>query len=509
MAVTISQPNNVETIKGNSLAIFKDASSGKFFAKDINGSIENISDAIGGTQTLQQVLDAGNTATSNINLSGDLTTTNLQVDGNALISGNFSGGGIIADPNNQALTFEGSDVLFGNISSGSIPSKTTIGVDNSGIYSDFPSSEAMRIANNRNVGIGTTTPQQKLDVNGSILASGTLFADSVFITNALETGSTTIIGDLSTSGSTTIGGDLAVTGGDIALGGYPNGSSLSSNGFSTNANTMILSSDVGFDWLVGFNNKVASLDINGDFEIWGDLTVRGGDITLEGTGRIQGIDTVTDSTDAVNKAYVDNTASALVTGVTAGNGLTGGGTSGTVTLNVVGANGLTVSADAITLDSDLRGHAWFIGRDLNDCININTADIEFALNGSLEMKLFSNGNLHVDGDVVAYSTSVSDIRLKENVKTIEGALDKVEKLRGVEYDWKKGNRKGQHEIGVIAQEVEEVFPFLVHEHELATGDFENDDTAYKTVDYEKFIGVLIESVKELSAKVKTLESKLQ
>ena len=200
---------------------------------------------------------------------------------------------------------------------------------------------------------------------------------------------------------------------------------------------------------------------------------------------------------------------ATITGVTAGNGLTGGGTGGTVTLNVVGTNGLTVSADAITLDSDLRGHAWLIGRDNNDYYYVNTTNHEWRLDGALDMLLENDGDLHVDGDVIAYSTTTSDRRLKDNIKTIENALDKVEQLRGVEYDWNKGSRKGQHEIGLIAQEVEEVFPFLVKEKVKTTGDFENDDTAYKSVDYEKLIGVLIESVKELSAKVKTLEAKLQ
>ena len=84
MAVTISQPNNVETIKGNSLAIFKDASSGKFFAKDINGSIENISDAIGGTQTLQQVLDAGNTATSDVIIIGNIQASGSVIGSNII-----------------------------------------------------------------------------------------------------------------------------------------------------------------------------------------------------------------------------------------------------------------------------------------------------------------------------------------------------------------------------------------------------------------------------------------
>jgi hypothetical protein len=227
----------------------------------------------------------------------------------------------------------------------------------------------------------------------------------------------------------------------------------------------------------------------------GDLIVSGGDISLSGTnGRIQGVATVSASTDAANKAYVDNTAAALVTGVTTSNGISGGGTSGTVN---------------VTLDTDLRGHAWAIGRDNNDAIIVNTSYIDFYIDSSIDMRLENDGDLHVEGDVIAYSTTISDRRLKDNIKTIDNALDKVEKLRGVEYDWNKGSRKGQHEIGLIAQEVEEVFPFLVREKVKSTGEFENDNTSYKSVDYEKLVGVLIESVKELSAKVKTLEAKLQ
>ncbi len=228
--------------------------------------------------------------------------------------------------------------------------------------------------------------------------------------------------------------------------------------------------------------------------VTGDLTVSGGDIVLSGTGRIQGIDTVSASTDAANKAYVDNTAAALVTGVTAGAGLDGGGTSGTVTLSI---------------ESDLRGEMNLMGASTTDYYYSTSTYHDWFLDGNRDMRLENDGDLHVDGDVIAYSTTTSDRRLKDNIKTIDNALEKVERLRGVEYDWNKGSRKGQHEIGLIAQEVEEVFPFLVKEKVKTTGDFQDDDTAYKSVDYEKLIGVLIESVKELSAKVKTLEAKLQ
>ena len=136
-------------------------------------------------------------------------------------------------------------------------------------------------------------------------------------------------------------------------------------------------------------------------------------------------------------------------------------------------------------------------------IGVDSNTLGFKTNSAERMRLQSNGDLHVDGDVIAYSTTISDQRLKDDVQTIDNALDKVSNLRGVSYTWNNGKRKGQKDLGLIAQEVEKVLPELVREKEMPM----IDGGTYKTVDYEKIVGVLIEAVKELTNKVNKLEAK--
>jgi hypothetical protein len=92
--------------------------------------------------------------------------------------------------------------------------------------------------------------------------------------------------------------------------------------------------------------------------------------------------------------------------------------------------------------------------------------------------------------------STSDERLKEDIKQISNALEKVLKLRGVSYTLKES---GVHRIGVIAQEVEEIIPEVIG--------MIDDDIHTKTVSYGNLIGLLIEAIKELSEEIENLKNK--
>jgi hypothetical protein len=121
----------------------------------------------------------------------------------------------------------------------------------------------------------------------------------------------------------------------------------------------------------------------------------------------------------------------------------------------------------------------------------STSTGALVTNGGLGVakNIFSGGNIVAGGTV----TANSDEKLKENVQTIENALDKVKNLRGVEYDRKDS---GEHQIGVIAQEVERIIPDVVYGDEI------------KSVAYGNMVGLLIEAIKEQQKEIDELKKKL-
>ena len=171
-------------------------------------------------------------------------------------------------------------------------------------------------------------------------------------------------------------------------------------------------------------------------------------------------------------------------------------------------SGLFLTGTSFVISNNLVGKVHSIGNSNSDKIVTAPNSISFTTGNAEKAKLQSTGDLHVDGDVLAFSSTVSDEKLKENINTINNGLEKVKKLRGVSYKWRKGSRKGQDDIGVVAQEVEKVIPEIVRETIPCVGDFCENTESYKAVDYEKITALLIEAVKDLSAEVDELKKKL-
>jgi hypothetical protein len=120
-----------------------------------------------------------------------------------------------------------------------------------------------------------------------------------------------------------------------------------------------------------------------------------------------------------------------------------------------------------------------------------------------------NGNASLRG---ALTQNASDERLKNNIKIIPNAIDKIKKLRGVSFEWNQELYETSRttDIGVIAQDIQKVLPDAVS---LAPFDINvNDYTSksgknYLTVYYEKIIPLLIEGIKEQEIKIQELSDK--
>ena len=196
--------------------------------------------------------------------------------------------------------------------------------------------------------------------------------------------------------------------------------------------------------------------------------------------------------DKLNTDGVVSGSSQIDVASTTGDIALGTRTSGNYVATITGntANGLTAAGSGLESADVTLTLAQSIKTDANP--QFNSLGIGTAASTT-------TGEIRATGDITAFYSS--DIRLKENIQPIQNALEKVESISGNTYDWKEGydevhSHKG-NDVGVIAQEIEQILPQIVT----------NRDNGFKAVQYEKIIPLLIQAIKELSAKVDRLENK--
>jgi hypothetical protein len=275
------------------------------------------------------------------------------------------------------------------------------------------------------------------------------------------------------------------------------------------------------NWTSGAS--IMGRDSNGSTKVK-DITATG--IFQGGAGAfpdgITGADATITGSSSINNLTVTGT-------FTAAGGFAGNADTATVASNIaIGANrvpyntssnnttsssnftfdGTTLSVSALSASSisgNITGNAASASQvniggasgSKNVILGGSSGNQSLQADGGLTFNASSN-NLSVGGDITAFA---SDMRLKQNLEQIEGAVAKVCELRGFTYEFNETGRelrlpKGRH-LGVSAQEVEKVFPEAVVKRE-------NDN--YLTVKYEKLVPVLIEAIKELKDEIESLKT---
>ena len=165
----------------------------------------------------------------------------------------------------------------------------------------------------------------------------------------------------------------------------------------------------------------------------------------------------------------------------------------------LGVSELTIEDKTITVASGSTNSTQADGAGIliagaDESITWNHANTRFNISDDIHV----TGTIKATNDIIAFSSS--DRELKNNIKPIPWALDKINKIGGYSFDWNEDKQdiyKGT-DIGVIAQEIEEVLPELVQTRE----------NGYKAVKYDKLVSLLIEGIKDLSKEVDELRKKI-
>lgn len=313
--------------------------------------------------------------------------------------------------------------------------------------------------------IKTTLKNAFPNITGAVTVSHT---DINSIASKLDLSGGTLTGALTGTSATFSGGVTANVTGNLTgtvTGGTANVPETGSNQYFTNARARAAISASGD---ISYNATTGVISFSATAAPVTSVAGRTGAVTLSTTDVVEG----------TRAYYSDARARAAIS--VSGNGSYNSAT-GVITINSSSAPVTSVAGKtgAVTLAiGDISGLQ-------------SSLDSKFsASGGTLGGSLSVSGSITATGDITAFS----DIRTKMNVETLSEAIYKVKQLRGVSYI-SKFNMEPR--IGVIAQEVERVIPEVVHTH----------SDGLKSVAYQNLVGLLIEAIKDLEARVAELENR--
>ena len=392
--------------------------------------------------------------------------------------------------------------------------------------------ERMRIDSSGNVGIGVASPGAKLDVSGTIRTFGsyghlvngstntfrtcTYAPENIFMSgktnnvggqNNAAIGSGNII-ECSDAPWLQLGGNLIAGMNNTINTGYSHANAVFGQN-NTLANSSTGTAEAGS--LMGGNGN--TLFGTNSFS-WGYQTFAQGGSSLTG-----GYQSVSFGNSGSVSIGLGCTASTGATQYAFGTGVTTPTTATAAEINDQFAIGrFNVYATSI-------GHLFAIGNGTSDGSR-NTALAVIGegsyTNGQLSLNDFNgysssiyNSRLHVAGNATKTTgsswISVSDERLKSNIQVYEKGLSEILQItpKTFEFNGKAGTQAGQSQVGIIAQEIKDILPESINTFNKKLEETDETETELYDFNQDPLIYTLLNAVKELSAKIDTLENKIQ